>query len=61
MAGESAVALIRREDDPAVARIVDNWPTRFDAARAHALGFRAETEFREIIQTYIDDDLTAAQ
>ncbi|WP_246057701.1 D-erythronate dehydrogenase [Arenibacterium halophilum] len=60
-AGEQAVALIRREDDPAVAHIVDNWPTRFNAARAHALGFRAETEFREIIQTYIEEDLKPAQ
>ena len=41
-------------------RRVNRLPTT-QQYRRHALGFRAETEFREIIQTYIDDDLTAAQ
>jgi nucleoside-diphosphate-sugar epimerase len=56
-AGESAVALIRAEPDPAIDRIVSNWPQRFDAARARALGFMGETDFREIIRIYVEDDL----
>ena len=29
----------------------------FDAARARALGFKGESDFREIIRIYIEDDL----
>ena len=39
------VRLIRREADPTIVRIVEGWPRRFDARRATALGFRAETSF----------------
>jgi hypothetical protein len=51
------VALIRREPDEVVARIVAGWPRRFDARRATELGFRAERDFDEIIRVYIEDDL----
>ncbi|MBW9052639.1 D-erythronate dehydrogenase [Rhizobium mesosinicum] len=55
--GDKAVALIRRESDPAIERIVAGWPTRFDAKRASALGFKAETSFDEILQVHIEDEL----
>jgi nucleoside-diphosphate-sugar epimerase len=57
LAGEKAAALIRREPDPTIARIVAGWPRDFDAARAKALDFRAETSFEEIIRAHIDDEL----
>ncbi|KXF75516.1 NAD-dependent epimerase [Paramesorhizobium deserti] len=57
VAGEKAVKLIRRERDPVIAGIVAGWPTNFDAARAAALGFKAETSFDEIIRIHIDDEL----
>lgn len=57
IAGDKAVKLIRREPDPASAKIVSGWPTRFDAKRAAALGFRAERDFDEIIRVHIEDDL----
>lgn len=57
VAGESAVRLIRREPDPAVAAIVGGWPQAFDPQRALALGFRAEGSFDEIIQAHIADEL----
>ncbi|MBB3659200.1 UDP-glucose 4-epimerase [Rhizobium sp. BK650] len=57
LAGDKAVALIRRERDPAIERIVAGWPTRFDAKRASALGFKAETGFDEILQVHIEDEL----
>ena len=60
-AGDRAVALIRREPDPAIQRIVDGWATRFDAARAEALGFRAETSFDAIIAAHLEDEATAAR
>ena len=50
-------ALIRRERDPVIARIVDGWARGFDASRAAALGFTAETEFDEIIRVHIEDEL----
>jgi D-erythronate 2-dehydrogenase len=57
VAGESAVKLIRREPDPGIMRIVAGWPRNFDTARAHALGFTAETSFDDIIRVHIEDEL----
>ena len=56
VAGNEATRLIRREPDETVARIVAGWPQAFDPVRAKNLGFRAETDFSDIIQAYIDDD-----
>ena len=57
VAGDDVVGLIRREPDETVLSIVADWPRTFDAQRAHALGFRAESSFEEIIRVYIDDEL----
>jgi D-erythronate 2-dehydrogenase len=57
VAGDEIVQLIRREPDDAVQQMVANWPRRFDPARAHALGFRAESSFEEIIRIHIADEL----
>ena len=57
VAGDDAVRLIRREIDPAIARMVDGWPQNFDASRAHGLGFRADAAFDDIIRNHIDDSL----
>jgi nucleoside-diphosphate-sugar epimerase len=56
VAGERAVARIRRTHDPLVARIVDGWPQRIEARRARELGFKAESSFEEIIRIHIDED-----
>jgi nucleoside-diphosphate-sugar epimerase len=55
--GDDAVKLIRREIDPAIARMVDGWPRNFDASRALGLGFRADVSFDEIIRNHIVDEL----
>ncbi len=60
VAGRKATALIRREPDPAIARIVSGWPRRFDASRALTLGFRAEASFDEIVRVHIEDELGGA-
>ena len=60
VAGEDAVALIRRAPDETIMRIVGGWPRDFAPDRALALGFRAETQFREIIDTYIAEDAPGA-
>jgi nucleoside-diphosphate-sugar epimerase len=57
VAGDKAVALIRRVPDETIMKIVAGWPRRFDASRAEALGFRAEKTFDEIIRVHIEDEL----
>src|SRR5438105_3015786 len=56
IAGERVASRIRREYDPLVARIVDGWPQRMEAARARQLGFKAERSFDEIVRIHIDED-----
>ncbi len=57
VAGDKVASRIRREPDPLVARIVAGWPSRFDPARALALGFRTEASFDDIIRVHIADEL----
>ncbi|WP_372424966.1 D-erythronate dehydrogenase [Salinarimonas chemoclinalis] len=57
VAGDAAVARIRREPDPAIARIIAGWPRAFAPTRALALGFRAEDSFDEIIRVHVEDEL----
>ncbi|HUA76545.1 MAG TPA: D-erythronate dehydrogenase [Acetobacteraceae bacterium] len=57
VAGEAAVQRIRREPDPAIAKIVEGWPRNFSPGRAAALGFVAEKSFDEIIRVHIEDEL----
>ena len=57
VAGEKAVALIRRQPDPAIATMVSGWARAFDPQRALALGFRAESSFEEIIEVFVQDEL----
>ncbi len=57
VAGDRAVALIRREPDPAIERIVQGWARAFDPARALSLGFTAEASFAEIIRVHVDDEM----
>jgi D-erythronate 2-dehydrogenase len=57
IAGDKVASRIRREPDPLIMRIVAGWPSRFDARRALALGFRVEATFDDIIRAHIDDEL----
>jgi nucleoside-diphosphate-sugar epimerase len=57
VAGDKVVARIRRTPDELVSRIVAGWPTRFDARRGLALGFKPESSFEEIIRIHIEDEL----
>jgi D-erythronate 2-dehydrogenase len=57
IAGDRVAARIRREPDELIMRIVNGWPSRFDARRALALGFRVEATFDEIILAHIEDEL----
>ena len=57
VAGDAAVALVRTEPDAQIARMVGGWPRAFDARRAAALGFTAETDFDAIVRAYVEDEL----
>lgn len=57
VAGDKAVALIRREPDEMIIKMVAGWAPGFEATRAKALGFTAETSFDEIIRVHIEDEL----
>ena len=57
VAGARTTALIRRQPDETIARIVAGWPQAFDAGRARGLGFVGETSFDDIIRIYIEDEL----
>jgi D-erythronate 2-dehydrogenase len=54
--GDKAVRLVKRVDDPVVAKIVSGWPRNFNPARAVSLGFAAEKSFDEIIRVHIEDE-----
>ncbi len=57
VAGDKAVALIRHEPDEMIIKMVAGWAPGFEATRAKALGFTAETSFDEIIRVHIEDEL----
>ncbi|MFD1744884.1 D-erythronate dehydrogenase [Rhizobium helianthi] len=57
IAGEKAVKLIRREPDEMIMRMCAGWAPGFEATRARALGFTAESSFDEIIRIHIEDEL----
>ena len=52
-----AAGLIRREPDATIQRIVAGWSRRFEATRAEALGFKAESSFDEILRIHVEDEL----
>ncbi|MDE2446770.1 MAG: SDR family oxidoreductase [Alphaproteobacteria bacterium] len=57
IAGDKAVRLIKSVPDEAISRIVAGWPSRFDAKRALALGFKADEDFDAIIRAHVEDEL----
>ena len=57
IAGENTVKLIKHEIDPKIDKIVSGWARDLDTKRAIDLGFKAESNFEEIIKVYIEDEL----
>lgn len=56
VAGDEAVALIRREPDAAITAMCEGWAPGFEATRARALGFTAEDSFDQIIRVHLEDE-----
>ncbi|MBP1851583.1 D-erythronate dehydrogenase [Rhizobium halophytocola] len=57
VAGDKAVALIRREPDPMIMKMVAGWAPGFEAKRSRDLGFTSESSFDEIIKAHIEDEM----
>ncbi|WP_062235353.1 D-erythronate dehydrogenase [Aureimonas sp. N4] len=57
VAGEKALALVKRVPDETIIRIVDGWAPDIEAQRARDLGFTVEKSFEEIVRAHIDDEL----
>jgi hypothetical protein len=38
-------------------RIVEGWPSNFDARRALELGFRADADFDAVVRAHLEDEL----
>ena len=51
------MALIRREPDPTIMRMVAEWAPGLEARRARELGFTADASIDEIIRVHLDDEL----
>lgn len=50
--GSTAHNLVHWQTDPRIQSIVQSWPSRFDTARADAMGFGRDTSIDKIIQDY---------
>ena len=59
IAGTEATALIDWEPDAARATIVTSWPSRIHAARAEALGLKADASFDAILRDYVRENAQA--
>ena len=59
--GDAAVSLVRQQPDEKVIRLVRTWAARFDASRALAMGFRADSDFDSIVHAYIQDNAAAVR
>ena len=61
IAGEKTAALIRRQPDETIGKIVAGWPRNFDPVRAKSLGFHADESFSAIINAHIEDELKSGR
>ena len=59
IAGEDCVKRITFAPDETIEAIVHSWPQRFNPEKALSLGFQAETDFKQMIDIYIEDDMPA--
>jgi nucleoside-diphosphate-sugar epimerase len=57
VAGAATARRVTFRPDPVIERIVTTWPARFDTPRALAMGFKPDAGIREIVQSFVDDDM----
>ncbi len=56
VAGKAVASLIDWTPDPAIARIITSWPSRFDAGRARALGLLPDRDIEAIIRAHLSEN-----
>ncbi len=56
VAGRQCADLIDWVPDASVERIITNWPSRIESARACALGLMPDRDFKSIIQAYLSEN-----
>ncbi|MEW6340982.1 MAG: D-erythronate dehydrogenase [Pseudomonadota bacterium] len=56
VAGDEVVRRIDWQADPRIEKIVGSWPGRWDTRRAEQLGLPVETDFADVIRSYIEDE-----
>ena len=61
VAGPAATALIDWQPDAQVEKIITSWPSRFDAARARALGLEADDSVDAILRSYTENNPSAVR
>lgn len=61
VAGTAATDLIDWEVDAAISKIVTSWPSRVHAARAAALGLKADASFDAILRDYVRENPQAVK
>lgn len=61
VAGDETAALIKRQPDATIEKIVAGWPRDFDAARAKEVGFTADPDFAAIVRAHIADERAAGR
>jgi nucleoside-diphosphate-sugar epimerase len=55
VAGKAVCDLIEWKEDANITRLVNTWPGNFEAKRAKAMGFTADTNYADIIRAHIED------
>ena len=55
--GQIAVDRVKFVPDMGIRKIVAGWPMRFDSTRAKGLGFKADDNFDQIVEGFVQDDL----
>jgi nucleoside-diphosphate-sugar epimerase len=61
VAGPEALRCLEWSVDPAVARVVGGWPSRFQTDRARGLGLLPDTGFEAIVRAYIAENPSAVK
>ena len=56
VAGEAVRAHVTFQRDPAVERIVETWPSRFDVSQAQRLGFVADGTFEGVVRSFMAEE-----
>jgi hypothetical protein len=58
VAGDAPVKLIKWEEDAAIMKLVRTWPGDFMTTRAESMGFISDTNYDDVVRTYMDDELS---